>query len=226
VVPPIVEPVDHEFHLQRRRHILLNLGGLNNPFWSVQDTLAYARLVVEPIARWAKSRRAKLVIATNATVAKELSKFGACNYTREEMQHVLARARYAFMTPGLGNIFDAARFGTRTIWLPPANDSQGQQKNLLVAHAMADGWFDWHDVVPGARINYRGDQEEVLRQITQCIAAVKEHKDCQKALERAIVRQSDFALRQSEGLCRKLIHRFGSGGAERVAELVYQEARR
>lgn len=30
------------------------------------------------------------------------------------------------MTPGLGNIYDAATFAKHVVWLPPANDSQGQ----------------------------------------------------------------------------------------------------
>ncbi len=134
VVPPIIGDVAHA--PGERDTVLLNLGGLNNPFWSAEGTLAYARLIVEAFASVAGNVEviitANKCIAANALIAQELAEFGVKNLSRAEMQEVLKGAKFALMTPGLGNVYDAARFDIPTIWLPPANDSQGQQLFMLL----------------------------------------------------------------------------------------------
>jgi hypothetical protein len=53
------------------------------------------------------------------------------------------------MTPGLGNIYEAAALAKRVFWLPPANASQGQQLVTLKRRGLAPFAADWHDILPG-----------------------------------------------------------------------------
>jgi hypothetical protein len=223
VVPPIV---DAPATPAQRNVVLLNLGGLANPSWSEGDTLAYARLIVESFAAAMKQRgETNFVIATNARLAREFAHLNARNYTREEMQDVLRTARYAFMTPGLGNIYDAARFGTPTIWLPPANDSQGQQRDLLKAHDRLDAAIDWNSLLPGTEIDYRGEQESILLAIAAAVARATGNMDARDRLTALIARLSDEASKTSTGKCAALLQQFGSGGAAQVANLVLRFAK-
>jgi hypothetical protein len=220
VVAPIIAPVGSP--CTERNKILLNLGGLNNPFWTAQDTLAYARLIVESFCRGVNPGTELIVIASNAAIARALAEFGACNYTRTEMQEILGQAKYALMTPGLGNIYDAARFGTPTIWLPPANDSQGQQLQLLAANGLVDGSVDWHQICGGATIDYSGDQSGILCSIAQQVTQASADKGAQRSLGEQLAAQRRAIVPDAPGLCAGLITRFGSGGADQVAQIVSQ----
>lgn len=209
-----------------RGHVLLNLGGLSNPTWSADDALAYARLIVEGFAASMKARgETNFVIATNAGLAREFAHLNARNYTRDEMQRVLRTARYALMTPGLGNIYDAARFNTPSIWLPPANDSQGQQRDLLRQNDILDAAIDWSDLLPGTNIDYRAEQEQVLFLIAEAVANTSRNDDARARLTALMARLSDEVSSTSTGKCSALLQQFGSGGALEVANLVLRFAK-
>lgn len=217
VVAPIVD-TDTGVPPEKRDCVLLNLGGLANPYWSPADTLAYARLMVDAFTSCHHAK--STVIAANATLAREFAHLGARNYSREEMQQVLRRAKYAFMTPGLGNIYDAARFGTPTVWLPPANDSQGQQRNLLQSHQRLDAAIDWQDFLPDVRIDYRADQQLVLHGICAAVTQASRDQRCQSRFSALFAHLSEGVQCKTTGACSTLLDDFGSGGASQVANLV------
>jgi len=224
VVAPIVSPTPAVSDDAPREHVLLNLGGLNNPFWSAQDTLAYARLVVESVVK-SGAVKEPLIIAANSAIAKALPQYGVRNYSREQMQAVLANSRYAFMTPGLGNIYDAARHQVPTIWLPPANDSQGQQLDLLTAHGMADGSLDWHSFTEAEAIDYKGEQAAILKRITAQVESTAGSAELQAALTRRMSQLVEtLASSGDASACTALTARFGSGGAEQLASILLARA--
>lgn len=238
VVPPIIGDVAHASGV--RDTVLLNLGGLNNPFWSPEGTLAYARLIVEAFASVAEHVEvvitANKCIAANARIAQELAEFGVKNLSRAEMQEVLKGAKFALMTPGLGNVYDAARFDIPTIWLPPANDSQGQQLFMLLEADMVDGHVDWHHLLPGKAIDYSAEQNGVLQKISAAVTRTCGSKTAKRVLERhlaesieAVERAIEYRLetRRSSAsrppvlsLTSQLVEKFGAGGAREVARLV------
>ncbi len=238
VVPPIIGDVAHA--PGERNTVLLNLGGLNNPFWSAEGTLAYARLIVEAFASVAENVEvvitANKCIAANARIAQELAEFGVKNLSRSEMQEVLKGAKFALMTPGLGNVYDAARFDIPTIWLPPANDSQGQQLFMLLEADMVDGHVDWHHLLPGKAIDYSAEQTGVLQKISAAVTRTCGSKTAKRVLERHLAESIEAVLRAIEyrletrrssasrppvlSLTSQLVEKFGAGGAREVARLV------
>lgn len=233
VVPPIIGDIAHAECA--RETVLLNLGGLNNPYWSVEGTLAYARLIVEAFTKVVSDVDIVITgnkcIAANARIASELAEFGVKNLSRTQMQEVLKGAKYALMTPGLGNVYDAARFDIPTIWLPPANDSQGQQLLKLVENGMVDGFIDWHQLLGGEPVDYCAEQTEVLKRVSEAVALACSSEVAQGELEK----QLSERVRALFGACAvkknghasataQLVDKFGAGGARKVAELVAELA--
>ena len=124
------------------------------------------------------------------------------------------------MTPGLGNIYDAAGLARQAFWLPPTNDSQGQQLRLLLKHGVAPYQGDWHELncpeVPFAEVDYFGDQQEVIKQLAHHIQSAL---DNQVPFSRALKEKATAALRdpthptvESTALYSVVFQRFGSGG--------------
>lgn len=224
VVPPII-PSFMPWR-GKREHVLLNLGGLTNPYWKPEDTLVYARLIVTAFCNSAFAANESVVIAANSFLSRELREFGVRNYTREQMQDVLLKAKCAFMTPGLGNIFDAARCCTPTIWLPPTNDSQGQQRNILSLRRRSDGVLDWSDFLPNAAVDYGADQQAVLQRIAQNVAAAAADKKSVSRLAQLITRRTTVLRGTVVGACTGLMIDFGWGGSAEVGDLVFQEAKK
>jgi hypothetical protein len=200
--------------------VLVNLGGLSNPLWTSNEALSYARQILEAVLPTLEGQ--KVVVAANSAISSALAHLGAKNLSREQMQVVLQQAKYALMTPGLGNIYDAARFNTPTIWLPPANDSQGQQLALLNQSRLVDGLVDWHQILPISAIDYSAEQGDVLKSVASAVEQAQSSKRAKTQLAKLLRRQIK-ALPQNSRLTA-LVERFGSGGARQVAELVYQRA--
>lgn len=219
VVPPLIPA---RVPSRAREHVLVNLGGLQNPHWPLDGVVAYARAVVRAL-RGAIPAGERTVIAASASVARQLADEGVRCYARSEMEGLAGGARAAFMTPGLGNIYDAAVFDLPTAWLPPANDSQGQQLALLQEHGLHDAAIDWSDL--GGAIDPRGEQRAVLGRIASAASALAGSADQQARLG-ALADAHWKTLRGRAGSrTARLVTLFGSGGAERVAALVAEEAR-
>jgi hypothetical protein len=162
-VSPIVSP---PITGQKREHVLINLGGLQNPYWPVDDITRFADTVID-VAKTAIPEGEEILIACSAAVVERLGRRDVQTFPREDMKEVLAGAKWSFMTPGLGNIYDAAAYNIPTIWLPPANDSQGQQLRIIEAQDMQDEHLDWHKFMDVQPIDYRGEQLGVLGDIAQ-----------------------------------------------------------
>jgi hypothetical protein len=212
MVPPIVS---QKRPRTSKQYTLINLGGLQNPLWSLEDVFQYAKTFVETIKKCV-SQDDKLIITTSNAIAVKLEDSNVRSYNRAEMYEILENTKYAFMTSGLGNIYDAAKFDIPTIWLPPANDSQGQQLDLLKKHGMSDGQMDWADL--GKPIDYFAEQTIVLKNIKEAIYSTTD----QTLLKTAMSKVCEGVNKKESSATSTLLDEFGTGGAEKVGELVFQ----
>jgi hypothetical protein len=125
------------------------------------------------------------------------------------------------MTPGLGNIYEAAALAARVFWLPPANDTQGQQLAALRQRGLAPFAADWHDLLPErAPIEYRGHEPTVIASIADAIRSAAQEPAAIQRL-RARFLQAHHAPATPNPLAT-LLDRFGSDGDRVVAELFVQ----
>jgi hypothetical protein len=200
---------------QPREGILINLGGLQNPHWPLEQAVSYARTLLKCLRQIIPADE-KVIIATSRAIAQQLDDPEVRTYSVEQMRALRQSCRLAFMTPGLGNIFDSAADDIPTVWLPPANDSQGQQAKLLQSVCRAAKVIDWGHLQPQASINYRAAQSAVLAQIDELVT--------QFAADRTM--QENFCYYAKLGLndkvctTRMLLVLFGQNGAKQVAEAV------
>lgn len=224
VVPPLIPPltacktkskVDKDL-------VLLNLGGLSNPFWSRCQVHAYAELVLECFAASGVGAGKMVVIASNSDIAATFQHHGVKTTSKQDLLTILEQAGLAFMTPGLGNIYDAARFDLPTIWLPPANDSQGQQLKLLEAAGCCDGSLDWPYFM-GGDVDYFAEQTAVLQKLGSFAAESLASSALRSSLANRILTLSQQVSAGSAAAA--LIEQFGSGGAKVVADHIISLAR-
>jgi hypothetical protein len=218
VVPPLIVP---EVPTTHRDVVAINLGGLQNPFCSVEDTVAYARICLDAIRDVLGSKQKRVVVAS-ASIKMMLGDDEIRTLTYQQMQSLLPQVRLAFMTPGLGNIYEAARYNVPTVWLPPSNDSQGQQLMILSRNGMSDGYVDWTDIMAEGEVDYFSPQQTVLNEITVRIREVLNCSAAQKEIAAALRRVTQPLLHRAGSRAAALVDRFGCGGAERAASLVLQ----
>ncbi len=213
LVPPIVSTCDSAEKL----HILLNMGGLQNPDWDFDDTITYAKLMLNTVAA-AVPETETLVVTTSSRVAEALNDPRVVTLPRQRMINALEEASVAIMTPGLGNIYDAATFDVPTLWLPPANDSQGQQSKLLAENGCCDESIDWSELT--GPIDYKAPQTMVLQGITTALRTVTKNEPLKRKLS-AIAAEKLLVLdsRQNSN-ARKLLQLFGTNGVADICEAI------
>lgn len=225
VVPPLIPPLtarDATKSNADKDLVLLNLGGLSNPFWSRSQVHAYAELVLDCFAASGVGAGKMVVIASNSDIAATFQHHGVKTTSKQDLLTILEQAGLAFMTPGLGNIYDAARFDLPTIWLPPANDSQGQQLKLLEAAGCCDGSLDWPYFM-GGDVDYFAEQTAVLQKLGSFAAESLASSALRSGLAK---RMSALSKQVSAGsAAAALIEQFGSGGAKVVADHIVSLAR-
>ncbi len=218
VVPPLIgiEPRSAD-----ERLALLGLGGLENPLWTIDEAVAYARACLDA-ARATLPPGWSLRVAASRAVCRALGAPEMATLDKEEMRGVLRRCRYALMVPGLANIYEAAAFDLPTLWLPPASDSHGCQLRLLHGQGLADAHLDWHDVLDAPPLDYSGPQEEIVRGIAERALRLADDVHCRQRFRRAVAAGVARLLPRSRSATRQLLDRFGSGGASVVADLLHE----
>ncbi|MFD9795531.1 hypothetical protein ACFWXK_31785 [Streptomyces sp. NPDC059070] len=212
VVPPIVPP--------RRTwrpggHVLVNLGGLHNPYWDTADAVAYARLMIDAVRAAQPTAPARpVVVAASARVAAALDDPAVTTYGHADVLDLLGGAAYACMTPGLGNIYDAAATGVPTLWLPAVNETHPLQLRRLAAHGHCDARLDWPDL--GLPVDYTRPSPAVLAAVAGAVRRTAATPRLRAALVAGLAAAAG-ALGPAPGRARTLTDRFGDGGTGRAA---------
>jgi hypothetical protein len=217
VVPPM-SPTLSPAAESRNPHVLVNLGGICNPFHSQEVSVSYARLVMTVVPAAARLYP-EVHVATSQPIVNHLRHEvpAARTISPREAQRLLGTGELAAMTPGLGNIYEAAALAKRVLWLPPANNSQGQQLDILRERGLAPFAADWHDILPArAPIDYFGPEPTAMKHIADAIDDAMEDPAAAERLC-ALFLQAHRAPATPNPLA-SLLDRFGTGGARGVAD--------
>jgi hypothetical protein len=218
VVPPMLPSLLHA-PTTRARHVLVNLGGICNPLHAQATCVSYARLVMTIVPAAARLY-SEVHVVTSQRIAGHVQQEVPAVRTipPRQVQHLLGTSELAAMTPGLGNIYEAAALAKRVFWLPPANASQGQQLVLLQQRGLAPFAADWHDLLPArAPIDYWRADPTVAEDIAGAIDDALQDPGAAERL-RALLLQAHGAPATPDPL-HALLDRFGSGGDRHVAEI-------
>jgi len=219
VVVPAMLPTFLRAATTRGRHVLVNLGGICNPLHSQETSVSYARLVMTIVPAAARLH-SEVHVATSQLIASHTQHEvpAARTIPPRQVQHLLGTSELAAMTPGLGNIYEAAALAKRVFWLPPANASQGQQLVILQQRRLAPFAADWHDILLGrAPIDYWRSDPIVAKDIAGAIDDAWNNPAAVERL-RALFFQAHRAPATPNPL-NALLDRFGAGGDRHVMEL-------
>lgn len=182
--------------IQNKKIILVNFGGLENPLWTSDVTICYVQTLLSIIIPLfethyqplgyelkilaSKTHRDALLSLQSSPVKFNFSHDCYFDFTqycietlsRQEVETLLPHVAFALMTPGLGNIIDSAVYGMPVCFLPPANDSQGWQLDILREKGLVSvsGQADWDCFFD--KIDYTQPQKMVLEQIKEYITAL------------------------------------------------------
>lgn len=222
VVAPIVHPLNRRPFDRRERAVLVNLGGLSNPFVPNELMSNFANLLAESCALAVANQTGKIIVATNPMFAKEMPKrLNAATLSPGHIQNQLEQVGLAFMTSGLGNLFEASSAGVPVVWLPPTNDSQGQQIQLLKRRDMVDWSLDWNDFTDGPEIDYFRPQETVMNEIKSKMLMVLESRTYQERLLHVLAEKVRSSLHPHSNLkINRLVDEYGQNGIKDLVEIV------
>lgn len=124
------------------------------------------------------------------------------------------------MTSGLGNLYDVAGYDIPTLFLPPSNDSQALQLELLKQKNTVDAAIDWADIFEGQPIDYSASQQEISKQVTYALNRLKTDPDARKRFEERCAAAVEQLATTEHSITSRLVEQFGSGGVEQVGEAV------
>lgn len=165
IIPPLIQRKD--ITTKCEDFLLINFGGLENPYWTVDVTANYIRKILTVILPIVQQKFKKIKIVCSQNHLHHLQDFPVTTASYQEMQNLLQKASYIIATSGLGNIYELANYQVPSLFLPPVNDSQGQQLNILKQDCLIDNALDWSDFQYS--IDYFKEQNFVLNDIKDCI---------------------------------------------------------
>lgn len=165
IIPPLIQKKDVSQKCED--FLLINFGGLENPYWSVNVTATYIKNILTVLLPIVQPIFKKIKIVCSKNHIPYLQDFPVDTASYKEMQNLLQKASYIIATSGLGNIYEIANYQVPCLFLPPVNDSQGQQLEILKRESLIDNQLDWQEFQQ--TINYFKEQREVLDEIEQCI---------------------------------------------------------
>lgn len=148
-------------------YALINFGGLQNFYWTPDVLSAYVRLVLDAVHPVLKRYFSEVVILSNSKIAQEFKEYGVKTVAPDIAKQLMSQSALTLATPGLGNIYDLANAGVNCLFLPPANDSQGQQLEILAQSGIINTSLDWGRW--GCQINYFQEQAAVMNCIKEQI---------------------------------------------------------
>lgn len=221
VVPPLIPIVPPRPTWRPGRHVLVNLGGLHNPYWTTDDAVAYARLMLDAV-RAAQPVARPLVVTASRRVAAGLADPAVGTYDHAAVLDLMGSAAYACMTPGLGHIYDAAATGVPTLWLPSVNESHPAQARRLAAHGHCDAHLDWADL--GQAVPDTTPTPEFLAAVAANVRRTSAIPALRETLTTGIAKLT-ADLGRAPGRARSLVDRFGHGGTRRAAAALVRHTR-
>ncbi len=222
IVPALVSPNQKATSYEPSKELLVNLGGLNNPFLEEKDLILFSTLVFETIKNACSTEFDKTTYLANQTIAKAMATLCTVEtLTPQETQSRLSSSNLAIMTSGLANLYEASLMNKKVIWLPPVNDSQGQQIMLLKQHGMVDYHLDWLDIfVEDEPIDYFDAQEKVMRQIAIYLKRLSQEPASRIRFKEFLLRVYADSLKDKSLTLPSLASTFGTDGAIKAAESI------
>lgn len=216
IVPPLVKKSDCK---RSGENILINLGGLQNPHWNLQQTAQYAQLIIDVLEDIIK---APVYVATSKKIAEQLhsSLFIIDTFSYAQIKQILPQMKYVISTSGLGNIYDSASFDIPTLFLPAANDSQAIQAHYMMHDNSIDEYVDWHHIHDDLTVDYYLSQKDILAHISRNIQLINDTHYFKDKFRILLSGAINNLCKQQKSKTSQLLNKFGCDGCDIVAQKI------
>jgi hypothetical protein len=145
---------------------VFSLGGVTNPFFAKDSASKYAKIMVDSIIRTKK----RVLVCGNRTLDLRLR-----TESKNQFDSSLRSAKFFVGTSGLGHITECISYSIPALFLPPVNDSQYQQLQLLSHRSSNWNKISWEDL--GYSVDWSLSQESIMIQIKDCINSLNTNKN-------------------------------------------------
>lgn len=215
IVSPIISDLCNT-ELERNK-IILNFWWLTNPFWKDETICHYAHKIISAVTKATETNKEEVIILWNKKIAEMMPENNIQTLNRKKMLDLLKVTKLAIANSGLANIYEASMFDIPTMRLPAANNSQGQQLQLIDKNKMIDGKIDREDL--NMPINYKWKQQLVMNNIMKNIESFPE-----KLFKEKLIKTLAEVSSQSSSKSKWLIEKFGYWWDSQVANILIEES--
>lgn len=180
----------------QKRGVVVSLGGLQTPFQPFETPVKYARLMLRAIESAVRKSSTSPAPKIEAFGSREIAAALSAEFpflrtgTPDETRRAMRASAAAFLTSGMGNIFDAVNYTSRACFLPAIAGSHGRQIALIRGAGAEPAAFDWQDCTPGkAPLDFTGN---LANNFNLARAAVDEASDSSIAQQNLAARCCEF----------------------------------
>lgn len=221
IMPALISRIQEPVSKINKDLLLVNLGGLQNPYIEISDLANFSKIALTAIQEIFESKFSKIIFTTSQSIISGLGDTFSTLKTLQpqEVQRTLKDSDLAIMTSGLGNLFEASAMRKNVIWLPPTNDSQGQQIKLMEQHGMLDAAIDWTDIFEEEDpIDYFSSQEEVMKRIVFFMRKLANESSAQEKFKLVLGDRFSLIHNKKQNSLGNLADFFGINGGRQTAE--------
>jgi hypothetical protein len=137
---------------------VFSIGGVTNPLLANDSASRYAKIMVDCIT----GMKIRVLVCGNRSLDRRLR-----TESKDQFDSSLRSAKFFVGTSGLGHITECISYSIPSLFLPPVNDSQHQQLQLLSHRSSSWSQISWEDL--GYDIDWSLSQENITVQIKNCI---------------------------------------------------------
>lgn len=217
IIPPLIKQIN-KGNLYKKELVLINFGGLENPHWSIDVTVNYIKNILDILLPLLVNEKVKVICSQSHL--PYLQNYPIMNSNYEQTQLLLMQAKLLIATPGLGNIYESANYQLNSLFLPPVNDSQGQQLQILIEKRLIDNSIDWSDI--NLEVQYKEQQINVLNNIANNIALLQtiKVKEQLKSIFESKITDSLMKYKKHNHDLYMLIDQFGVNGHDKIKTIL------
>jgi len=190
VVPPLTLAEDCAW--QGGGTVLLNFGGMDNPYADRAAVLGYAVCMLKSLLEECRRQGLGLEVCGRSWVNQELSRIFADGFVcfgtlaPEAFLARLRQARCLVTSPGLETLYEAFTLGIPTFILPAQNNSQAYQARRLRREIPRLAGIEWRDILNTDLLARPLAPAKLTQQALACAARVQEDAGANALLRGAI----------------------------------------
>lgn len=138
---------------KKENKVIINIGGADSFLSSFELVYKFYRIVLSGIIQKSKGANiTDIIVCGGKAMIDELKE---CfpdektvrfeSFSKDEYLHEISKARYVFLSPGLGNFFECLNFSVPVMMLPPINYSQYWQMEEYKKIDLGISMLNWCD---------------------------------------------------------------------------------